>query len=150
MKSQISPESKDRPDRSTSVPNLTHPCSPGCGTRWTQLVYPQNLRSICPWDLRGLPLIVPKKRNFCSPFLMAKKNKIKFRTFLRWDEIPATFIIRRNYSSSDSWILKYTDFLLSYTSPVFGWPWGSNLYREGREEKESLADCWYSCKSSWH
>lgn len=36
--------------------------------------------------------------------------------------MPATFIIQRNYSPGDSWVLKHTNFLLSKMSPISDGP----------------------------
>lgn len=37
-------------------------------------------------------------------------------------EIPAKFIIQRNYSPGDSWVLKHTDFLPSKMNPILDGP----------------------------
>lgn len=52
-----------------------------------------------------------QKKKFLQHILDGKE-KTKSNLGPSWvDELPATFIIQRNYSAGDSWVLKHTDFL---------------------------------------
>lgn len=132
MNSQI----KDRADRITPVLNLTHPCSLGSGTGWTRLVHPQELWSICPWDLKGLSLIAPKWEISAVHSWWQRKTKSNFGPSWVY-EIPATFIIRGNYSSGDSWVFEAHWFASLLDEPSISMALGKQFVhgREGEEGK---------------
>lgn len=64
--------------------------SPGCGTGWIRLIHARELRNICPRDLKGLPLIVPKEE--ISATRSSWQRKTESNLGPSWvDELPATF-----------------------------------------------------------